>query len=311
MPDHSSRFYTARLRLSAAVAGAIAAAALALGSGLVPARAVAEEGAAGAPQASEAAKAEAVKRIMAGREFKIMFEYEDTPFCRAFLEDFQAHRGIEYIEPIARAKYYSNPAFQPYRDRCPGWELNKWIKADMGDGPPDEPLSEADLESFGDNYFGTRNFKLYRLDIDNDPANGEEYVFYAERYYWRERLFPFGVYFEKLVDWDWNDLFPPEWVPDDTRLYDGGYNLIDFAQCKLRDTARTSDSYDYFYKLPRTTYNAIIKYKGKHYIYDLREALSSYRDAGPQRFILRVEIFNGRFFDSPCSFEDVTGEDGG
>ena len=45
MPDHSSRFYTARLRLSAAVAGAIAAAALALGSGLVPARAVAEEGA--------------------------------------------------------------------------------------------------------------------------------------------------------------------------------------------------------------------------------------------------------------------------
>ncbi len=43
MPDHSSRFYTARLRLSAAVAGAIAAAALALGLGLAPARAVAEE----------------------------------------------------------------------------------------------------------------------------------------------------------------------------------------------------------------------------------------------------------------------------
>ena len=108
MPDHSSRFYTARLRLSAAVAGAIAAAALALGSGLVPARAVAEEGAAGAPQASEAAKAEAVKRIMAGREFKIMFEYEDTPFCRAFLEDFQGldvRRQKAHLQTILQAAH--------------------------------------------------------------------------------------------------------------------------------------------------------------------------------------------------------------
>ena len=308
MSDHSSRFYTARLRLSAAVAGVIVAA---LAFGLGPAPAVAEEGAAGEAPASEAAKAEAVKQIMAGREFNIMFEHEDTPFCRAFLEDFRVHRGIEYIEPIARAKYYSNPAFQPYRAMCPGWELNKWIKADTGYVPPDEPLSEAALESFGDNYFGTRNFKLYRLDLDNDPANGEEYVFYAERYYWRERLFPFGVYFEKLVDWDWNDLFPPEWVPDDTRLHDGGYNLIDLAKCKLRDTARTSDSYDYFSKLPRTTYNAIIKYKGKHYIYDLVESLSSYRDGGPLAYYLSIDEHNGRFFDSPCTFEDVAVEGGG
>ncbi|MCH7540822.1 MAG: hypothetical protein IH999_10575, partial [Proteobacteria bacterium] len=181
MSNYPSSFRIAGLRLSAALSGAIVAAALAFGLGLAPAWA------AEAP-AGEAVKAEAIKRIMAGREFTLS-ESSDPAVCTPLLEAFQAQRGIEYVEPVARAERYRDPAFEPYRAMCPGWEFNRWhysqIISALDEMNLPEDQRQESLEATGKHYFGTRNFKLYHLDLDGNPANGEEYVFYAERYYLR------------------------------------------------------------------------------------------------------------------------------
>ena len=296
MSDYPPRFHTARLRLSAALSGAIVAAALAFGLGL--GLAVAEE-----PPAGEAAKAEAVKRIMAGREFTVA-EDDDPAMCTPLLEAFQAQRDIEYIEPIARAERYRDPAFEPYRAMCPGWEFNRWhysqIISALDDMNLPEDQRQESLEATGKHYFGTRNFKLYRLDLDGNPANGEEYVFYAERYYLRSSVVPWYLRIEKIPGRvDWNDILRPEEVPDDAEFIDGGYTVLDFANCKQVSWEPIYDPYDYLEDRPLANHTGIIKRQGRYYIFELFE---SDDPPGKDVYALWIDIFNGDYFEPYCTF---------
>ncbi len=295
MSNYPSRFHTARLWLSAALSGAIVAAALAFGLGLAPA--VAEE-----PQATEAAKAEAVKRIMAGREFTLS-ESSDPAVCTPLLEAFQAQRGIEYVEPVARAERYRDPALEPYRAMCPGWEFNRWHYSQVGfadlDGFPADRREEI-LEAIGNHYFGTRSFKLYRLDLDGNPANGEEYVFYAERYYLRSSVVPGYLRIEKIPGQvDWNDILRPEEVPDDAEFIDGGYTVLDFANCKQVDWVQIYDPYDYLEGRPLANHTGVIKHQSRPYIFKLFE---SDHLPGEDVYGLSIYIFNGDYFTKPCTY---------
>ena len=301
MSDHLSRFRAARLRLLAALPGAIAAAALALGLGLAPA--VAEETPTSEAQATEAVKAEAVKRIMAGREFTLS-ESSDPAVCTPLLEDFQAQRGIEYVEPVARAERYRDPAFEPYRAMCPGWEFNRWhysqIISALDDMNLPEDQRQESLEATGKHYFGTRNFKLYHLDLDGNPANGEEYVFYAERYYLRSSAVPWYLRIEKIPGQvDWNDILRPEEVPDDAEFVDGGYTVLDFANCKRMHRVQIYDPYDYLEGRPLANHTGIIKHRGRYYIFELFE---SDHLPGKDVYGLTTFTFNGDYFEKPCTF---------
>ena len=293
MSNYPSSFRIAGLRLSAVSAGAIMAAALAFGLGLAPA---------GEPPASEAAKAEAIKRIMVGREFTLS-ESSDPAICTPLLEDFQAQRGIEYVEPVARAKYYHDPALAPYRAMCPGWEFNRWhysqiSSADLDDLPEDQ--RQEILEAIGNHYLGTRNFKLYRLDLDGNPANGEEYVFYAERYYLRSSAVPWYLRIEKIPGQvDWNDILRPEDVPKDAEFIDGGYTVLDFANCKQVDWVQIYDPYDYLEGRPLANHTGVIKHRSRPYIFKLFE---SDHLPGEDVYGLSIYIFNGDYFTKPCTF---------
>ena len=299
MSNHLSRFRAARLRLLAALSGAVmaamAVAALALGLGSAPAWA--EE-----PPAGEAATAEAVQRIMAGREFTVA-EDDDPAVCTPVLEDFQAQRGIEYIEPVARAERYRDPVFQPYRAMCPGWEFNRWhysqiSSADLDDLPEDQ--REEILEAIGNHYLGTRNFKLYRLDFDGNPANGEEYLFYAERYYLRSSVVPWYLRIEKIPGQvDWNDILRPEEVPDNAEFIDGGYTVLDFANCEEVDWEQIYDPYDYREGRPLANHTGVIERGGRYYIFELFE--SDY-PPGEDVYTLRTFTFNGDYFTQHCTF---------
>ncbi len=306
MSNYPSRFHTARLWLSAALSGAIVAAALALGLGL--GLAVAEEGAAGVPPATEAAKAEAVKRIMAGREFTLS-ESSDPAICTPLLEAFQTQRGIEHVEPVARAERYHDPALQPYRAMCPGLEFNRWLEP-IGLFKEEsrkeiQAMSEDEREEFlvmaSKVWFGTRDFKLYHLDFDGNPANGEEYVFYAERYYLRNRLaWPDGLRLHKLPrEVDWNDILRPEDAPDDATFVRGGYTILDLARCEQGDDLQTHDPYDYLEGRPLANHTGIIRRQGRYYIFDLLE--SDY-PPGEDVYALWIEIFNGDYFEPYCTF---------
>ena len=301
MSNYPSSFRIAGLRFLSVPAGVIMAAALAFGLGL--GLAVAEEPPASEPPASEAAKAEAVKRIMAEREFTLS-ESSDPAVCTPLLEAFQAQRGIEYVEPVARAERYRDPAFEPYRAMCPGWEFNRWhysqIISALDEMNLPEDQRQESLEATGKHYFGTRNFKLYRLDLDGNPANGEEYVFYAERYYLRSSVVPWYLRIEKIPGQvDWNDILRPEEVPDDAKFIDGGYTVLDFAKCKQVDWEPIYDPYDYLEGRPLANHTGIIKRQGRYYIFKLFE---SDHLPGKDVYGLSIYTFNGDYFEKPCTF---------
>jgi hypothetical protein len=56
------------------------------------------------------------------------------------------------------------------------------LKALREEGVPEDRLDE-ELDKYASEIsYGTKNFKLYKVDIDNDPRNGEEYLFYDQHY---------------------------------------------------------------------------------------------------------------------------------
>jgi len=240
---------------------------------------------------------------MAGREFTLS-ESSDPAVCTPLLEAFQAQRGIEYVEPVARAERYRDPAFEPYRAMCPGWEFNRWhysqIISALDEMNLPEDQRQESLEATGDHYLGTRNFKLYHLDLDGNPANGEEYVFYAERYYLRSSAVPWYLRIEKIPGQvDWNDILRPEEVPDDAEFVDGGYTVLDFANCKRMHRVQIYDPYDYLEGRPLANHTGVIKHRGRYYIFELFE---SDHLPGKDVYGLTTFTFNGDYFEKPCTF---------
>lgn len=165
---------------------------------------------------------------------------KDNALCPAFLEDFKKQRHIRYIEPIVRTDNYDDPALQPYRQKCPRLDLRKLIAVDDRLGYP-QGLTEEELELIGIVSYGIGNFQLFKVDIDNDPTDGEEYIFYYEG----------------------------ETYPKKRKTYpqNRAYQVVDFSTCAI--TGGT-----YFNRLgsAKWTRNAVIEYKGKYYLYALQSA---------------------------------------
>jgi hypothetical protein len=135
-------------------------------------------------QTTEAAKSEKVKHIL---ESKVMtprpINKGSETFCNAFLDDFRAQRGIEFVEPAVHVDDYDHPALKLYRDRCPSLKMNirgiiepRWLDEIERLGKTyDDVLN--DLEYSGRAHEATANFKMFEVDIDNDAKNGKEFVF--------------------------------------------------------------------------------------------------------------------------------------
>jgi hypothetical protein len=165
---------------------------------------------------------------------------KDDPLCPAFLEDFKKQRHIKYIEPIVRTDNYDDPVLQPYRQKCPRLDLRKVIAVDDRLGYP-QGLTEEELELIGIVSYGIGNFQLFKVDINNDPTDGEEYIFYYE-----------GEFYPKTRK---------------TSPENRAYQVVDFSTCEI--TGGT-----YFNRLgsAKWTRNAVIKYKGNYYLYELQSA---------------------------------------
>ncbi len=175
--------------------------------------------------------------------------------------------------PVARSERYDDPAFRPWQDRCPTLAMN----SQLGPAPlllyndfPQMPFHMSDGRLLDGYEYGTRNFKLYVTDIDNDAKNGDEVVFYSERAYsyWEAILKAPG--FELAlppVDANWNDILPPEKVPAMSNYWGSNYKMVRGPACLAADILSPEDPYDYQANQPQSSLNGILTYRDKTYLF--------------------------------------------
>lgn len=224
-----------------------------------------------APAKSDSENVERIRTIMANRNFetRAYVKHPNKDFCEAFLQDFRQQKGIEHIEPVSKAESYDDPVWQPYKTRCPDLELFESYGCLAEDAEYIATLPKGEGVRYRRNvcehFRGTANFKLYEVDINNDPAGGKEKVFHYER-----AQGPLNRPDRKVV------------------LGNGKYQIVDLGRCEVVGGSETHDPYSYFYQRPLKNYNGIIKYKGKHYIFDLYDLDGSDRDENKHNYTLRL-----------------------
>lgn len=224
----------------------------------------------------EADKAEAIKRIMAKREFEMrpVVSKQNKAFCEGFLEDFRLQKNVEFIEPDTKSDSYDDPVWQPFRSRCTN------LASELFDSYQCEPKIAESIEKMPKeqrdshyrsecrHYRGTANFKHYFVDINNNPKDGKEHVFYYER-----AQGPLNRPDAKL------------------NFANGGYWVIDLDRCELEGGSPTNDPFSYFYNRRLDNYNGIIRYKGKHYIFNLSDLDGSDRNPDNPNYRLRLDSY--------------------
>ena len=145
--------------------------------------------AADAPTSDAAKKVEIVK-LMQGFKFERITETKN-PFCHAFLDDFHQQRNIEYIVPIIQTDDYNDPRLKLYKDKCPKLEFNKYLSffpsipntpSEAFELPPEEMKKTPEEMEKNTTYvlLGTKNFKLWELEMDDNLKNGKEIIFYDQ-----------------------------------------------------------------------------------------------------------------------------------
>ena len=233
--------------------------------------------------------------------------------CRRLGADLRTQTGITHVEPVARAKYYDDPVFKPFRDRCPGLELNGVL---WGTDRPSaeatrwwEKLTEAQRDRVARagfiKLFGTRNFKMYRLDLDGDPANGEEHVFYSERHYRLADQVGRGFHYERIPkSIDWNDLLAPTDVNNVERFSNGGFTVIDLGQCKRGAHRSANDPYNSNPVKTRDAFSGIFRYRGRFYFYNVYVALLEL-DPRFHGYAISVDRFKKGLFTGRCVFYEI------
>lgn len=243
------------------------------------------------PIAPEAAKAADLAAFMRGKQFEPIEHYleerwhnalgEPLPqWCQRYLDDFRMQRNVIHVESAARAQRYSEPVLRPWQDRCPALAMNEIMEGkifarDRLSWSIKDVDPEAEKLWWGGvlpNYrFGVGAFKLFEVDIDNDPANGLETIFYSERYYWywpvmarreaRPGLPPGGR--------NWNDILPPERVPADLVRKGQTYTMLDLQRCQVSNTDDiVGGGRDGMGPSGERSLSGIIRYDGRNFLYD-------------------------------------------
>lgn len=198
---------------------------------------------------TEATKRELVE-IMKGVNF--VPQIGEDPICKTFYEDFKQQKNIEHILPIVKAEKYDDPALKSYRGKCPKLDFHKSLTSNHAHGP--ENWTEEDWETLGIPVYGLRNFQFYKIDINNNPKDGDEFVFYYEGRRMIDRRLPVG---EPMIE--------KEHVDPGAHTY----QAFDLRDCKQIPYGAADQGGSV-----QGTRSGVIRYKGKYVIYILRQASS-------------------------------------
>jgi hypothetical protein len=177
---------------------------------------------------------ERFRQILTRQEVHLDRNISANPaFCDALLLDLKAKRNIEFVEPLFRTDDPNDSRLKPYHGCKDYWPT-------IPGNPPENAYAFLDG-------LGTRGFALYRIDLDNNPANGIEELLYAE------------------TDPD-NPTFTPS-----SQVFPG-YNRIDLKRCLRIEGIPVNETYQ-GKGAEMLDVNALIRYSGHYYVLDL----SSYR----------------------------------
>jgi hypothetical protein len=196
------------------------------------------------PVVREAEKAVRIQQILKKQEWNPQAELSHPEFCRPFFDALKiASPMIEYVEPTVRTEDVNHPALKPYH-RCQG--------ATYPGGPPDNAFDDI-------NYLGHMRFKLYRIDLDNNPKNGIEDILYSE------------------LDWErrYTNQFP-------------AYNIIDMNQCLFESAIPVGQDVQLSGAM-LNNYSALVRYKSKYYVLDLHDLRAS--NEGKANYYMRLWNF--------------------
>jgi hypothetical protein len=253
------------------------------------------------PPETEAAKAEIVARVLEGREFEL-FSQRDSAVCFPLLDALRAGgAAVAFVEPIVRAERYHDQALLFYREMCPGMEFNRHsyggghpIYDDLSDLP--EQVQYEIMEAIGHHSFGTRDFKLYRLDPADDLAGGPKYLFYVDDYYSRDDLPPYHLPYEEIPrSMDWNHIVHPEDVAADLAASQPLYKILDLNRCEYGQTIFVPDRIDPDIDWPPDNHNAVIRLGDHLYILEIEESEPGKQPRGQAPYWVTFHrIENGR-----------------
>ncbi len=183
---------------------------------------------------------------------------ENLKFCRAFLKNFQKQTQIKHIEPLIQTDNYQDPRLEVYKRKCPKLALNKRVTFKPGDFEGIKTLPEEERDQYGDVYYGTKNFKLYRLGGNDKKPSERDYVFYYEKWVSKQ---------------DWDAAAGNADVLREATTYGGGqFTVVDFETCTTGSVVPV-DQFRGFDKRP--AYSGVIQYDGRYYVFDLRPAGTS------------------------------------
>lgn len=210
------------------------------------------------PVKTEAEKAQRVKTILEKYPMHLDLRLsKDKKFCDEFFEALKrADKSIEYIEPVFKTDNPDDPG------------LEKYHSCDDAESRPDfTGRGEGLYDSIS--FIGDLNFKIFRLDMDDNPENGlDEYI-----------------YAEVKTDEGGTGTIP-------------GYARIDFIKCEFADAVSIYQNKVPSQKWLLENYNAMIRYKGEIFIYDLSESRDRFDDNNPLYSLSLVKYSKSeRYFD--------------
>lgn len=122
----------------------------------------------------------------------------ETAFCSGFMRDLMVGKAIRVLEPYHRTESLDDPALERWRECGENSSINEGLYY--------YPAT------------GTRGFRLYRVDADNNPRNGLENVLYSE-FDFKDGGGPAGFYWWDLKTCQWIGGSPAQ--QDDKRNKDG------------------------------------------------------------------------------------------
>jgi len=122
-------------------------------------------------------------------------------FCYLMLEDLKLNK-YKIVKPIVSVGDYQDPSLKVYTDKCPGMLSDKDASFESKNfNWAETTLLEKEQEENGMEINQTKNFRIYHIDLDNNPKNGKEFVFYSVGNIAKFRVVDFSSCKEKGIFW--------------------------------------------------------------------------------------------------------------
>lgn len=219
-----------------------------------------------------------VRLVLEGRKFDLNKYGSGTDevieFCKSFLSDLVNNVDVTYVEPIwVGGNNYVDSTSSGLGGKCqnlneiiwyPQRIQNEIFRITQEKGSLSEE-KKGIFESQRANYYSTTDNRLYKVNINNENKDGDEYVFHGSGFYSKEYVKKYGDMYPKVKN------SPGFGYLKSFESDAGRYYIINPEDCSKSHHLTIHDPYNYSMNHPLDNFNGIIKYKNIYYIFDLFE----------------------------------------